>query len=106
MQLIRNCPACNEKVSPLTLLGPGFSSEAGPVVCGRCNSVISEPMKKYQGAAGLGMLVGQISGWLIVSPMAGHDLGLKRLVAEIGTFSIVMIVIFVFIYYAIPLRKQ
>lgn len=52
------------------------------------------------------MLVGQISGWLIVSPMAGHDLGLKRLVAEIGTFSIVMIVSFVFIYYAIPLRKQ
>jgi purine-cytosine permease-like protein len=103
--LLRKCPVCNKTVTPVNLLGPGFSAEAGPVICKHCNSTISEPMQKYQGLGGIGMLIGFLIGRVIVKPLFGNSVGLDRLFAELGIGLIVIFVIFTLIYEFLPLKE-
>jgi branched-subunit amino acid ABC-type transport system permease component len=103
--LIRKCPVCKKTITPVNLLGPGFSAEAGPVICKHCNSTISGPMKKYQGLVGIGMLVGFLVERVIMKALYGNNFELSRLFVGWGIVIVIALMSFVLIYEFLPLRE-
>ena len=44
---MRKCPNCNTWLSPWTILKTGLTNKPRPVICKKCEKIISEPLTKY-----------------------------------------------------------
>lgn len=98
---MRNCPNCGSNITPYDIiLAPGFSKNAGPVVCKKCKKKLSKPIGSYQGFTGLGLLVGAIASQYSPSWMGDSFLlTILKIVIVISLFSLMF-------YLFVPLKVQ